>query len=123
MINNFSIIKSIFSGRNNFFFLGLVILLVVILINIFPNGYVFGGGDTTQFIDATENIKDFIFNKGGSGYIFYFLFCFLDLIGISDSIQLSFYLGFILLIYTPFFFLLVIGVILIFLRCMFLFLF
>ena len=45
-----------FIKNNKFFLLGFLILLGVVLVNLFPNGYVFGGGDTVQLISAKEAI-------------------------------------------------------------------
>jgi len=86
-----------FIKNNKFFLLGFLVLAWVIFINLFPKGYVFGGGDTDQFINLKENYFQKIFyGWSGSAAFFYFLFYVLDKIGLSYSTQLSFHLGFII---------------------------
>lgn len=72
--------------------MGLVVLGWVIFVNLFPDGYVFGGGDTNQLILAKDNLGKVVFQWGWP-VLFYSIFYFLSLIGISDTLQLSFYLG------------------------------
>ncbi|MCX6763200.1 MAG: hypothetical protein NTZ97_00485 [Candidatus Moranbacteria bacterium] len=86
----------IFLKRNKYFLLGFLVLVWVIFINLFPRGYVFGGGDTTQFINLKENYWQLLYDWNGSAAFFYFIFFVLDKIGFSNSIQLSFHLGFII---------------------------
>ncbi|MFA6047637.1 MAG: hypothetical protein WCV59_00845 [Parcubacteria group bacterium] len=88
-----------FSGflkKNKFFLAGFLVLIWVVFINIFPNGYVFGGGDTAQFIESGESFKALFFNWNGLASLFYFIFFVLGKIGIGNTAQLSFYLGFII---------------------------
>lgn len=85
-----------FLKRNKFFLGGLVVLGWVVFINLFPEGYVFGGGDTNQLINARESFKNNFFGWEGRVGLFYALFYLLSFVGISESIQLSFYLGFII---------------------------
>lgn len=84
-----------FIKDNKYFILGLLILIAVVIVNRFPEGYVFGGGDTNQLISSQESLEKIFFNWRGSGF-FYSIFYFLSLIGVSESVQLSFYLGFII---------------------------
>jgi hypothetical protein len=85
-----------FLKNNKFFLLGFLILFWIILINLFPKGYVFGGGDTVQFINLKENFEKLIYDWNGSAAFFYFIFYILDKIGLSYTTQLSFHLAFIL---------------------------
>lgn len=82
-----------FIQKNKFYILGLAVLAFVIFINLFPKGYVFGGGDTVQFIDAKNNFKKLFFEYYGSAPLFYFIFYLLSRLSVSDTVQLSFYLG------------------------------
>ena len=85
-----------FIKTNKFFLLGFLVLAWVIFINHFPKDYVFGGGDTTQFINLKENYQRLMYDWNGLAAFFYFIFFVLDKIGLSNSIQLSFHLGFII---------------------------
>jgi len=72
---------------------GLLILSWVVFVNRFPLGYVIAGGDVPQFIELKENFYNFYYNWEGRALLFYFPFYLLDILGISESSQLSFYLG------------------------------
>jgi hypothetical protein len=87
--------KKIFNNikKNKFYLLGLAVLGFVIFINLFPKGYVFGGGDTIQLIDAKNSFRRIFYDWNGSATPFYFIFYLLSKVGISDTAQLSFYLG------------------------------
>lgn len=76
-----------------FYFFGFLILSVVIFANIFPKGYVFSGGDTIQFIDAKNNFSSLFYDWNGVDSFFYLIFFCLSKLGVSDSAQLSWYLG------------------------------
>ncbi|MFC1756514.1 hypothetical protein ACFLY1_01010, partial [Patescibacteria group bacterium] len=78
---------------SHYYLLGVLVLLLVVVINRFPAGYVFGGGDTIQLIEAKDSFKNLFFDWQGRAGIFYAVFYFLSFIGINDTIQLSFYLG------------------------------
>lgn len=82
-----------FFKKNGWFIFGLFVLVLVILVNIFPRGYVLAGGDTTQFIEASSNLKKIFFEWDSNAILFYSFFYFLNKIGISNTAQLSFYLG------------------------------
>lgn len=82
-----------FLKKNRCFIWALLLLFLVVAVNIFPKGFAFGGGDTTQFIEAKDNLKSLFFNWEGRALFFYAFFSFLDFLNISNSVQLSFYLG------------------------------
>jgi hypothetical protein len=83
--------------NNKFFLIGLLILVGVVFINLFPKGYVFGGGDTSQLINVSQgSFFKLFFDWEGRASLFYVIFYLLSLVGISNSLQLSFCLGFIL---------------------------
>ncbi|MFZ5981956.1 MAG: hypothetical protein ACOYS2_00035 [Patescibacteria group bacterium] len=82
-----------FIKKNKFFLLGILVLIFVVIINAFPRGYVLVGGDTTQFIEASSNLKRLFFEWNSIAIIFYSFFFLLDKMGISNTNQLSFYLG------------------------------
>jgi hypothetical protein len=84
---------SSFSKENKFYFLGLLVLVIVVFINLFPRGYVFGGGDSVQFINIKNGFPWLFFSWNGSTSLFYLIFYFLGWLGVSDTTQLSFYLG------------------------------
>jgi len=89
---------------NKYFFMGLLLLAIVFMMNIFPDGYIFSGGDTMQLIEAKDNLSVRFYEWGGRAATFYSIFYFLDLIGMDDTAQLSFYLAiFILGSYISFF--------------------
>ncbi len=80
--------------RNNIFYLlGFLVLVVAVAVNLFPEGYVLVGGDTPQFIGGYQSLKSLFYDWHGRAGIFYAFFYFLSRLGISDSLQLSFYLG------------------------------
>jgi hypothetical protein len=80
--------------KNNWILmLGPLILFLVVFVNVFPKGYVFSGGDTLQFIEAKNNLKSLFYDWQGRTCLFYAIFYLLDIIGISDAGQLSWYLG------------------------------
>lgn len=85
-----------FLKDNKYFILGMLVLSWVILVNLFPEGYVFGGGDTNQLISAKESFGGIFFDLEGRALSFYTIFYFLSLVGISETAQLSFYLGFVI---------------------------
>jgi len=72
---------------------GLFLLFLIVLINKFPDGYIFAGGDTAQLISASESSARIFFEWEARAGLFHFIFFLLDSIGISDTTQLSFYLG------------------------------
>lgn len=82
-----------FFSKNKWYFLGFLVLIAVVSVNIFPRGYVFSGGDTAQLINAKESFRKLFFDWNGATGIFYFVFYLLSKLGISESVQLSWYLG------------------------------
>lgn len=82
-----------FLKNNKYFLFGLAVLFFVIWANIFPKGYVFAGGDTAQLISAKSSFIKMFYDWEGRAGVFYFVFFILSSIGISDSSQLSWYLG------------------------------
>lgn len=79
--------------NNKFYFFGFLVLAIVLIANIFPRGYVFCGGDTAQFIEAKNNFYSLFYNWKGKTIFYYGIFYILDYFGLSDSGQLSWYLG------------------------------
>lgn len=84
--------KSYFQN-NKLYLLGFLVLSWVVLVNLFPQGYVFAGGDTAQLINAKNHFFLYLYDWQGRTAIFYSLFYLLDLLGVTDSSQLSWYLG------------------------------
>jgi len=81
---------------------GLLVIVFVSLMNIFPKGYTFSGGDVTQYINLKNNFNMMLYtwdSVAGSGVflqffsysIFYIPFYFLSYLGISASAQSFFY--------------------------------
>lgn len=76
---------------------GLTLLFFVVFINLFPDGYIILGGDIVQPIRMLENFSGIHYDSFGRASLFYGIFYFLDKIGVSDTMQLSWYLGIFLL--------------------------
>ena len=91
-LKNNKIMLSFFK-KNSWLIFGLLVLMVVVLVNLFPRGYVFGGGDTIQLIENGGNLKNIVYDWEGRALFFNAFFRFLNLIGLSNSTQLSFHLG------------------------------
>lgn len=72
---------------------GALLLLIVVFINRFPAGYIFLGGDILQMINVTDNFSSLFYELFGGASLYYGIFYLLDALGISDSAQLSWYLG------------------------------
>lgn len=75
---------------------GIATLLFIVLINIFPSGHIIDSGDVAQFLDLKQHYVGKIFYDSwmlGRTMIFFGIFYFLDLLNISDTGQLSWYLG------------------------------
>ena len=89
----FSFLENLPLKKSLIFIGGLLILGWVVFVNRFPLGYVIAGGDVSQFIGLKENFYNFYYNWEGRALLFYFPFYLLDILGISESSQLSFYLG------------------------------
>ncbi|MBI2439710.1 MAG: hypothetical protein HYV45_03890 [Candidatus Moranbacteria bacterium] len=65
--------------------------------NIFPARHILLGGDVIQAINMTENFVRFHYDAFGSASLFYGVFYIIDQLGISDTAQLSWYVGIFLL--------------------------
>ncbi|OGI22347.1 MAG: hypothetical protein A2808_01125 [Candidatus Moranbacteria bacterium RIFCSPHIGHO2_01_FULL_55_24] len=73
---------------------GLLLLLFCVCINLFPSGYIILGGDVLQALNLSENFKYFYYEDWfRQSFLFYGIFYFLDMLGVSDTGQLSWYLG------------------------------
>lgn len=75
---------------------GMATLLFIVLVNAFPAGYIIDSGDVVQFLDLNRHYLDKIFYDGwmlGRTSMFFGAFYLLDLLGVSDTGQLSWYLG------------------------------
>lgn len=79
--------------NNKFYIAGFFVLVVVLVSNAFPRGYVFSGGDTSQFIEMKNGLRNLFFNWQGRVIFYYSIFYFLDILNVSNSAQLSWYLG------------------------------
>lgn len=79
--------------KNKYYLLGFVVLFLVIAANAFPRGYVFSGGDTSQFIEAKNNLRLLFYDWQGRAVLYYGIFYILDCLGINETAQLSWYLG------------------------------
>lgn len=82
-----------FARKNSWFLFGLAILFFVVLQNLFPEGYIIAGEDTAQFINLKENFVRMFYDWSGRASLFFGIFYLLDELGVSDSVQLSWYLG------------------------------
>lgn len=82
-------------GRNHkWFFIGLAALSWVVLVNIFPSGYIILGGDVLQALNLKEQYASLHYGWfSGRVSLFYGLFYLLDLLGVSPTAQLSWYLA------------------------------
>lgn len=72
---------------------GALLLLFAVLINRFPAGHIILGGDVIQPINMAENFIRFHYDAFGGTSLFYGIFYFLDKLHISDTAQISWYLG------------------------------
>lgn len=76
------------------FFLGLLILGWIVAINHFPAGHIILGGDVLQPINLKEQYANFHYGWfSGRVSLFFGLFYLLDVIGVTSTAQLSWYLG------------------------------
>lgn len=76
---------------------GAAALLLAVLINIFPAGHIIMGGDVVQTVNVSENLISLFYEWFGRVGLFYLPLALLDFLGVSDTTQLSWYLGFFLL--------------------------
>ncbi len=72
---------------------GGLIILFVVLVNIFPEGYTILGGDVFQYLNIKDYFSFYHYEFFGRVSLFYMLFYVLDALGVSDTGQLSWYLG------------------------------
>lgn len=82
-----------FFQQNKWFIAGLGILSLVVLVNLFPKGYVVYGEDFGQMINIGENFYNNFYNSQGNASLFYYFFYLLSKFGVSESGQLSWHLG------------------------------
>ncbi|MDO8566262.1 MAG: hypothetical protein Q7S04_03705 [Candidatus Moranbacteria bacterium] len=73
--------------------LGALVLLFVVFINRFPSGYIFLGGDVLQPINMAKSFFSYYYELFGSASLFFGIFYLLDVLRVSDTAQLSWYLG------------------------------
>lgn len=72
---------------------GALLLMLSLLVNIFPSGYIILGGDVLQPIQMASNFHEYYFEWFGRNALFYGIFYVLDSFGVSDTAQISWYLG------------------------------
>jgi hypothetical protein len=72
---------------------GLLLLLLVVFRNIFPEGYIILGGDILQPIRMAENFITIHYDAFGRASLFYGIFYVLDKFSVSETAQISWYLG------------------------------
>lgn len=73
--------------------LGVLLLLFVVFINRFPFGYMFLGGDVVQTVKMVENFSYYYYEWFGRISLFNGIFYLLDILRVSDTAQLSWYVG------------------------------
>lgn len=78
---------------HGWFLLGLIVLGWVVAINYFPLGHIILGGDVLQPINLDEKLSFLYYEWFGRASIFYGLFYLLDVFGVTNTGQLSWYLG------------------------------
>ncbi len=86
-------IQEIFRRMISWEGLGFFILLGVLYVNRFPDGHIILGADILQPINMAERFFQFHYDWSGRVSLFYSLFYFLDRIGISNTTQITWYLG------------------------------
>lgn len=78
--------------------MGLAALSWAVIANLFPAGHIILGGDVLQPINMKEQYANFHYGWfSGRASIFYGIFYLLDVLGITSTAQLSWYLGIFLL--------------------------
>lgn len=75
------------------FVVGLVPLAWMVWVNMFPTGYIVSGGDVLQLLRVRDNFWFLHYEWAGRVSLFYALFYALDSLGVSETGQLSWYLG------------------------------
>lgn len=76
---------------------GFLVLIFVVLMNSFPDGYVIAGEDTFQHLNLRDHYRALFYEWHGSVSLFYGIFYLLERLHVSDTAQLSWYLGIFLL--------------------------
>jgi hypothetical protein len=92
-----NVIERCFRKPFAWFVLGLLVILWAVWINLFPEGVIVLGGDVLQPINLHERWSELHYDYLGRASLFYGIFYLLDTMGISDTGQLSWYLGIFLL--------------------------
>lgn len=72
---------------------GLLLILCVLFVNRFPDGYVIAGEDTFQQVNLQKHYSFLFYDWQGRASLFYGIFYLLDRLHISETAQLSWYLG------------------------------
>lgn len=82
-----------FIKNNKFFLLGLLILLGVVLVNLFPKGYVISSTDTSQIINIQDNFLEYFF-AAPAWFLYLGLLYLLNFFSDNNTLNLSYTLGF-----------------------------
>lgn len=83
--------------------IGLSLLFFILAINHFPEGHIIIGGDVIQPVEMMKNYGFYFYEWSGRVSLFYGIFYLLDWFHISETAQLSWYLGLFLIgAYTSF---------------------
>lgn len=75
------------------FIVGLIPLAWMVWVNVFPAGYIVSGGDVLQLLRVQDNFWFLHYEWAGRVSLFYALFYVLDSLVVSETGQLSWYLG------------------------------
>jgi hypothetical protein len=75
---------------------GVMLLAFVVWVNIFPSGHIILGADILQPINMAQHYEEFHYEWLGRVSLFYGIFYILDSLGVSDTGQISWYLGILL---------------------------
>lgn len=87
-----------FIKRNKWEAFGFVLLIFCVFMNLFPKGYIILGGDIVQVLNLSENFSHYYSEDWfRQAVMFYGIFYILDKLQVSDTMQLSWYLGIFLL--------------------------
>lgn len=86
-------VRRLFQKPYAWFCLGLFVIGWTVWINLFPEGTVVLGGDVLQPMNLHENWLSFHYEWLGRVSLFYGVFYLLDTFGVSETGQLSWYLG------------------------------
>lgn len=95
MLKKFLSLLGDFSRSRKWEIAGAALLLFVVVINIFPAGYIIDGGDVVQYLNLKEQYLNKVFYDEwmlGRTSLFYGIFYLLDALGVSDTSQISWYL-------------------------------